>query len=410
MELKAGDFLPLQVGFTNCRRFGDLGFSNGRGPGGEGLEGRGLSWDKAGEDPLGLGLELFGPVGLAKVRKFLPSRPVGVGKFVTSESVELINDRFRPDTGQREKGQDDKDGETAGLVHGDSFSVLVYPTVIDETIARTTFYRTGRGDRSIPLFLALLLLLCAPLFVVVAGPFAWPWGWGAALSSAVGAMASLVRWWRARRVVVWLEADRALEVRSGRRRRLVPWDSFTKIDSRPSAVRTLLWCGRTPIRLSHRLVRVDELLERLRQRRPDLSPPFSDRLVFRRSLVVAGFQTGFALTTAVAGALMTPWQPWLGGLFAGASLYILLRILFFVPRAYVVTPGHLTTLYWLRRRSWGRPYTVREDGYAAGGAVFFRMVLDYGRWKVALDEGHLRSPLRPLAGHVVHLLLGLRET
>lgn len=286
--------------------------------------------------------------------------------------------------------------------------MLVYPTVTDETIASATFYRTGRGDRSIPLFLALTLLFSGPLLVYVSGSFSWPWGWGSALLVTAGAAVSAVRWWRAHRVVVWQEDAQALEFRSGQRRRVVPWASLTRIDTRPSAVRTRLWCGSTCFALSHRLVRADELLDRLRQRRPDLAPSASERLVFRRSSVVALFQTGFALLTAVAGALMVPWQPWVAGVFGVSALYIWLRILFFVPRAYVVTPGRLTTRYWLRQRTWGRPQAVREDGYAAGGAVFFRMVLDYGRWKVTLDEGHLTTPLRPLAGAVVHHLLGPR--
>jgi hypothetical protein len=130
----------------------------------------------------------------------------------------------------------------------------------------------------------------------------------------------------------------------------------------------------------------------------------SQRIVLRRSEASAALQGLLALGTGVAGFILGGWEVWVGAFFGVAAVYVLARILFFIPRSFAVEPGAVTTQYWWRRKQWGRPEGIREDGYAAGGAVFFRMVLDYGSWKVVFDEGQLLDPLRPVAGAIVHLL------
>ena len=195
-----------------------------------------------------------------------------------------------------------------------------------------------------------------------------------------------------------------MEFRSGRTLRRVAWDTLTRVEVTPSAVRTRFWVGSVRYRLSHRLVRAESLLEKLRVRRPDLFAPISDSVLLRRSKASAVLQVVLAFGTATAGFILGGWQPWVGGFFGVAAVYVSARILFFIPRSFRIEQGSVTTRYWLRQRRWGRPLGVREDGYAAGGAVFFRMVLDYGPWKVVFDEGQLLDPLRPVAGQIVHLL------
>jgi len=272
----------------------------------------------------------------------------------------------------------------------------------DETIA-PILYRTGRGDRWIPLVVAALLLLAAPVLAWASGPFLWPWGLVLSAGVLLGGAGALRRWTKARRVVLWDEAHQCLEFR-GRAVRRLAWAEVTRVVVTPSSVRTRLWAGARCFSLSHRLVKAETLLDKLRAVRPDLFPSPPGPLVFHRSSASAVLQLFLALGTGVAGWLLFPWQPWLGGAFVGAAGYVVGRILFSIPRSYEVNTGGLTTRYWLRWRRWGLPQGLREEGYAAGGVVFFRMVLEYPAARVVLDEGQLTTALRPLSDRLVHLL------
>jgi hypothetical protein len=215
---------------------------------------------------------------------------------------------------------------------------------------------------------------------------------------ALGSTAAFRRWWRALETVSWV--DGRLEFRRGTTVLTLDPDALTEIDSCPSAVRTRLRAGPHLWTLSHRLVRVDELLERLRNRRPDLFAAPEGPVVLTVSVTTAVFQAVLALGTAGAGWLLAPWQPWLGGALAAAAAFALFRVFWYIPRGYTVSEGSLTVRYALRRRVWPRPRSIREDAYAAGGAVFFRMRLAFGPRSVVLDEGQLLQPLRPLADRI----------
>lgn len=280
--------------------------------------------------------------------------------------------------------------------------MVVYLTMQDETIA-PILYRTGRGDRWIPLVVAGLLFFAAPVLAWWSGPFFWPWGLAISTGVLLGGAGALRRWTKARRVVLWDEAGQGIEFRGGSVRRLA-WSELTRVVVTPSAVRTRLWVGSRCFSLSHRLVKAESLLDKLRAARPDLFPLAPGRLVFHRSSASAVLQLFLALGTAVSGWLLFPWQPWVGGAFVGASVYVVGRILFSIPRCFEVDATGLTTRYWLRWRRWGLPQGLREEGYAAGGAVFFRMVLEYPGARVVLDEGQLTTALRPLSDRLFHLL------
>ena len=271
----------------------------------------------------------------------------------------------------------------------------------DETIAPTR-YRTGGGDRSIPLVLGLLGLVALPFLGWGAGRFLWPWGLGAMTLVALSAGWALRRWWTARETVFW--SGENLEFRRGGRIFAIDPDALTRIAVRPSHVHTLLEAGPLRWRLSHRIVRVDELLDRLRLRRPDLFQVPGETLRLGNSWVSGVLQMVLAGGTAWAGWVISGWLPWLGVLFGIAAVYTFLRVLVFIPRRYQISDETLVVHYCVRKKTWRKPQAVREDAYAAGGAVFFRMRFEFGSRSVVLDEGQLRESLRPLAGWIVSRL------
>jgi len=234
------------------------------------------------------------------------------------------------------------------------------------------------------------------------GPYLWPWGAAALAVVAVGVAACFARWWQARETVAWGEA---VEFRRGSRVLALHPDALTAVDVRPAAVWTRLHAGPHRWTLSHRLVGAEELLGRLRLRRPDLFAEPGEALRLRVSSVAAVFQVVLAAGAAGAGWVLLPWLAWLGLGFEAAAAFALLRVVWYIPRLYVVGQGRLTVVYWLRRRVWGRPDTVREDAYAAGGAVFFKLHLGYSSRAVVLDEGQLNDPLRPHAGWITRKLM-----
>jgi len=301
------------------------------------------------------------------------------------------------------QSQQDAGGQTKGWVHGASISVLVYPSMKDETIG-STLYRTGRGDRVIPATLAVILVAAAGL-AAASGPWWWPWGVSTMALCLAGAGVATARWYSALESVRWDEGTASLVFSRGRTQVFVPWAALTSVDSRPSSVRTLLAVGRQRYRLSHRLVRIGELLDHLRVQRPDLFPAPAGTVVLRRSAVPALFQLAYAGGTALTGLLLsTWWTPW-GPLLGLAGVYIVFRVGFFIPRRYEVGHESLVVRYWLRRRRWGRPDSVRQDAYAAGGAVFSVLEIRYGADRVVLDEGQLVDALRPWSEALIHRLV-----
>jgi len=271
----------------------------------------------------------------------------------------------------------------------------------DETIAPIR-YRTARGDRVIPLVLGLSGVASGPLLAWGAGPFLWPWGAAAVFLAGLAAVVALRRWWTARETVVW--SGSSLELRRGNRGVILDADALTRVDVRPSSIHTLLEAGPLRWKLSHRIVRFDELLERLRLRRPDLFEVPGDTLRLRNSWVSSALQVALAAGTGAAGWVVWGWLPWLGVFFLTAAAYTFLRVWLFIPQAYEIGSETLVVKYWVRRKTWRKPQVVREDAYAAGGAVFFRMRFEFGSRSVVLDEGQLRQPLRPRAEWIVSRL------
>ncbi len=279
--------------------------------------------------------------------------------------------------------------------------MLVYLNMTAETIEPVS-YRTGKADRTVALGLAIFLLILAPGFLWVSGPFLWPWGAVAGFLSALGGAAALT-WWRiASTSVEWFSDRGVLEFRP--RRQQVELNRVTKIEVRPARMVTLLWSGGRPFRLSHRLVGLEALLDSLRLLRPELFPPPGAEAVFRVSQVGTLAHLAFVGLTVAAGVLLTPWLWGWGLVLEAGALLALGRLLFFAPREFVVRPGLLLIRYWLRRRTYRGLTSFQESHYAATGAIFFRARLTFGRRTVLLDEGSLLDPLRPWMGWVTTTL------
>lgn len=274
---------------------------------------------------------------------------------------------------------------------------------MDDTIA-PSLYRTGKGDRAIPFGLGSVLTACVPALGVLSGPYLWPWGAVGMVLTAGGALGAFARWWSAMGAVQWREIDTTLVFRRGRRERSVACEDLDRVRVVPAAARTTLTAGSRTFVLSHRLVRVERLLDRLRALRPDLFPEPGAVMRLRASWSGVATLGVLALGTAGAGVVLAPWQPWVGGLFFASAVLVVLRALWSVPRAYLMGPGRITVLYLVRKQTWHRPAAVREDAYPAGGAVFFRMRFDDRGRTLILDEGTLTDPLRPWAGWIVRQL------
>lgn len=276
--------------------------------------------------------------------------------------------------------------------------MLVYPTMMDETTKPLPF-RTGRGDRGIPLFLSLLLLVSVPLWWWAAGP-AFPGPAAGASALALGAaLVGLARWRSALGSVSWEPDPDRLVFRRGRKVRTLFLADLTGVRVRPASVRTDLTAGLRKFRISHRLVRCEALLDRIRSSRPDLFPGPGETLRLRASAVEGLFTLALALASALAAGAVWSWSLPVAGVFVLGAVLALGRVLF-LPRAFTVGAGSLRVDRILGRRTWGRPRDLVHETHSAGGAVFYRIRLAYGRRTLVLDEGHLTDPLRPWAGWV----------
>jgi hypothetical protein len=193
-------------------------------------------------------------------------------------------------------------------------------------------------------------------------------------------------------------------LQNGRRSSTILLEQLTAVEVRPASGWTRLEGPPGRWKISHRLLGMDGLLARLRQVRPDLFAPTHPPFLFRASPVEAGFI--LLLATAAAFAAWRVWEfvPLLTAVFTLGALLGLGRVAFFLPRRFTVEPGRLTVRHWVGHRVWGKPRSIREDSYAAGGTVFFRMALEYSRARIVLDEGHLLDSLRPRANEVVRAL------
>jgi hypothetical protein len=261
-----------------------------------------------------------------------------------------------------------------------------------QTIARVT-YRTGKVDRSAALGLAFLLLAAAPGLVWASGPFVWPWGACACALAVFGAAGAFVWWRRASLCVSWDPQRSELEFL--RPRRGLDLGDVKKIEVRPAQMATVLWEGSKSYRISHRLVGFETLLDTLRERRPELFPLPESDAAFRVSQVSTLTSLALGALTLAAGVVLAPWVWGWGWVFGAGALLVWIRVLFVMPRSYLVGAGTLTVKYWFGRRTYRGVTSFRETSYAAAGALFFRLRLEFGRRTVVLDEGQLLDPLRP---------------
>lgn len=263
---------------------------------------------------------------------------------------------------------------------------------MDDTIVPAS-YRTGTGDRGIPLILGVVFALAIPVLLVALGPFLWPWGVAGALVLGAVSSAALVRWWQARVTVVWRDGN--LEFCRGARVKSLSLAAVERLTVNPALARTTLFVSGRAHRFSHRLVRVDGLLDALATLRPELFPKAQDRLILPTSWTVWAVYGFLALGTALAGLMLEPWNSWVGWAFEAAGLAVLVRALWAVPRGYVVEARKLTVRYWLRWRVLRHAWVLGQDTYTAGGVVFHRILLAVGRRTLVLDEGTLSRALRP---------------
>ena len=278
--------------------------------------------------------------------------------------------------------------------------MLVYLNIMAETIVPDR-YRIGRGDRVISFLLGILSVLSIPFFWWASGPYWWPWGMGVEGLLLVFAALAFRRWWSARESVHWVEQENCLEFRQGNRTQSFELAALTRVRTLPAQARTLLQVGKHRRWLSHRLINVEFLLERLRTLRPDLCPFPEGRLKLRSSKTTVVALAILSLATAGVGWQLLSWVTAIGVVFLAGALFVILRILLLVPQKFVLGPGYLRVVYLVRWKTWKGTPEIHQDRYVAGGAVFFRMRLKFGKKRVDLDEGQLIDPLRPWVGWIV---------
>lgn len=273
---------------------------------------------------------------------------------------------------------------------------------MDETIA-PSLYRTGRGDRAIPLGLGLFTLVSSLVLAGATGPYFVPWGL-VLLGLGLGvAGLGFYRSWVAHRTIRWDQDRRVITLARGRRATSVSLVDLVDVRVQPASARTRLVTPTKVLVLSHRLVGVERLLDRVRSLRPDLFP-VPDPLVFRASWAGQGTLFALATGTAVVAVVLGEWWAPVGTVFAASAALVVLRALWSVPRSFTVEPGRLVVRFLVRKKVWAGPTAYREEAYPAAGAVFFRMRIEFGGRSVVLDEGDLVDPLRPWAGLVIRRL------
>jgi hypothetical protein len=263
-------------------------------------------------------------------------------------------------------------------------------------------YRRSLAERLTNLTLAVLFAVLAAVLTAFAGPFWISYGaWACAVSLALAAVFAF-RWAASHDSVSWVEDEAGDRIvwRVWWRQRSLAVAALTEVRVVPCDLQTRLSAGKVRLVLSHKFLRFEDLLDRLRLSRPDLFPSPGDSLRLRTTPVGMLSLLIFAAGTAGAGALLGTWVAWLAPLFFVVALVPLVRIVFFYPLEYRVVPGKVIVRYLARKRILETRHlrAQRQDAYAAAGAVFFLLRLEFPGQNIVLDEGHLRDPLRSVVG------------
>jgi hypothetical protein len=220
--------------------------------------------------------------------------------------------------------------------------------------------------------------------------------------SLVAAIVFASRWAASHDSVSWVEAEDGDHIvwRAWGRAKSVAVARLTAVRVIPCDMKTILTEGSLRLSLSHKFLRFEDLLDRLRVAREDLFPQPGDVLTLRSTPVGILSLIIFAAGTAGTGTLLGTWAFWLSPVFYLAALVPLVRIVFFYPLKYSIVPGKLIVQYLARRSVLETRHLLgqKQDVYAAAGAVFFLLRLEFPGQNVVLDEGHLRDPLRSVAG------------
>ncbi len=261
-------------------------------------------------------------------------------------------------------------------------------------------YRRSVAERLTNLTLSLMFFLAAGIALAFSGEFWSPFGAMAFVVFAGAGTAVAVHWISSLERVEWRDSDEGsvLTVRSWGRKKSILLTALTSVNVIPCTMETRLRTEATRLTLSHKLLQFEQLLEQLRSERPDLFRVPTDLLVLRSSRIGILSLLLLGLGTAVAGLVLSSWQPWTGPVFYFAALVPVIRIVFFYPLAYRIIPGRLVIRYLARQKVYDSRQLKRQkrDLYAAGGAVFFLIRLEFSQTTVVLDEGYLRDPVRPV--------------
>ncbi len=181
----------------------------------------------------------------------------------------------------------------------------------------TKTYRRSLPERLTNLTLSLLFLGVALVMVLFSGPYWGTYGWVAFVTFLAVSGFFAANWVASFETVHWNESEEgtSLVLRSFGGARRLHLDALTQVRVIPCDLHTVLRSPEGRLKLSHKLLRFEDLLEQIRDHRPDLFPVPGEALRLRSTLVGLISLTLFALGTALTGALLATWQSWLGPVF-----------------------------------------------------------------------------------------------
>jgi|GEM_PF-3535454 len=256
-------------------------------------------------------------------------------------------------------------------------------------------YRTGRGDRILTFLLATGLLIFSLSFLVVSKHGFWPWGVLTSFTFAVAAVFIALRWNKSRLTIQWSPLAETLTVHQGRKQAHHSVSQLTEVQTVPCRARTTLWFGEKSLVLSHRIVGIEQFLERVRTLRPDLFPPPTESQDWAQSRLTAAFAGILGSLTAVMAVVSWFWQPGVGAVLLICAVVVFARTWASEPLGFSVRNGKFDVSYAIRDRHFPRrPDRLVEETYVAGGCVFYRVFLTYNKKTFILDERLLTKPLR----------------
>ena len=260
-------------------------------------------------------------------------------------------------------------------------------------------YRHSAQERYTNLALSLLFVGVSVSLAVFSGSFWIPLGLLGMVGTALVSLVFANRFFDSHELVQWDPEGPALICSVRGQVRRVELANVSSVRVVPCALKTTLVVETSKLVLSHKLIGFEDLLEQVRQARPDLFPAPGDTLRLRSTLVGIVSLLLFSAGTALTGTLLDGWLPWLGPLFYAVALVPLVRIVFFYPLEYRICRGKVIVRYPGRCKTLttGKLKKVHQETYASAGSVFFVLRLEFVGHHVVLDEGYLRDSLRPRA-------------